>query len=119
MGIMENDVIKISALISSDVRSRSNAEIVRNAMMKMSGRAIIDFSGVSFVSRSFSDELCSIIEHFQNLEIDMINMSDIVKNMIEIVEKSRKNRRIRINDNSVIKKFDDIDSFLKFLNNED
>lgn len=116
---MENDVIKISVLISSDVRSRSNAEIVRNAMMKMSDKVILDFSGVSFVSRSFSDELCSIVDDFQNLTIKMVNMSDMVKNMIEIVEKGRKNRRIRINDDSVIREFDDIDSLLKFLNSED
>ena len=116
---MENDVIKISVLISSDVRSRSNAEIVRNAMMKMSYRVIIDFSGVSFVSRSFSDELCSIIEHFQNIEIKLINMSDIVKNMIEIVEKSRGKKRVRVDDSSTIMEFDDIESLLKFLNSEE
>ncbi|WP_251620420.1 hypothetical protein [Odoribacter lunatus] len=115
---MESNVIKISSLISSDVRSRSNADIVRNAMMRMSDKAILDFSGVSFVSRSFSDELCSVVEHFHNLTIVMINMSDVVRNMIEIVKNGRKNKRVRINDESVIKEFDNIDSLLKFLNSE-
>ena len=61
MGIMKKEIIKISALISSDVRSRSNAEIIRSAIDGISDKVILDFSGVSFVSRSFTDELCSIV----------------------------------------------------------
>lgn len=112
---MKKEIIKISTLISSDVRSRSNAEIIRSAIDGISDKIILDFSGVSFVSRSFTDELCSIVEHYKNITIDMINMSEIVKTMIEAVEKGRKNRRIRTKDDSEIKEFDDIESLSKFL----
>ena len=117
MGIMKKEIIKISTLISSDVRSRSNAEIIRSAINGISDKIILDFSGVSFVSRSFTDELCSIVEHCKNITIDMINMSEIVKTMIEAVEKGRKNRRIRTKDDSEIKEFDDIKSLSKFHSN--
>lgn len=115
MGIMKKEIIKISALISSDVRSRSNAEIIRSAIDGISDKVILDFSGVSFVSRSFTDELCSIVEHCKNITIDMANMSEIVKTMIEAVKKGRKNRRVRIKDDSEIKEFDDMESLSKFL----
>ena len=88
---MKKEIIKISTLISSDVRSRSNAEIIRSAIDGISDKIILDFSGVSFVSRSFTDELCSIVEHCKNITIDMINMSEIVKTMIEAVENIVKN----------------------------
>ena len=65
MGIMKKEVIKISTLISGKVRSRSNAEIIRSAIDGISDKIILDFSGVSFVSRSFTDELCSIVEHLK------------------------------------------------------
>lgn len=115
MGIMKKKIIKISALISSDVRSRSNAEIIRSAIDGISDKVILDFSGVSFVSRSFMDELCSIVEHCKNITIDMANMSEIVKTMIEAVKKGRENRRVRIKDDSEIKEFDDMESLSKFL----
>ena len=115
MGIMKKEIIKISALISSDVRSRSNAEIIRSAIDGISDKVILDFSGVSFVSRSFTDELCSIVEHSKNITIDMANMSEIVKTMIEAVKKGRENRRVRIKDDSEIKEFDDMESLSKFL----
>ena len=112
---MKKEIIKISALISSDVRSRSNAEIIRSAIDGISDKVILDFSGVSFVSRSFTDELCSIVENCKNITIDMANMSEIVKTMIEAVKKGRENRRVRIKDDSEIKEFDDMESLSKFL----
>lgn len=112
---MKKEIIKISALISSDVRSRSNAEIIRSAIDGISDKVVLDFSGVSFVSRSFTDELCLIIEHCKNITIDMVNMSDIVRTMIEAVKKGRENRRVRIKDDSEIREFDDIESLSKFL----
>lgn len=112
---MKKEIIKISALISSDVRSRYNAEIIRSAIDGISGKVILDFSGVSFVSRSFTDELCSILEHSKNIAIDMTSMSEIVKTMIEAVKKGREKRRTRTKDNSEIKEFHDIESLSKFL----
>ena len=114
MGIMKQE-IKISTLISTDVRSRSNAEIIRNEIDVTSDKVVLDFSGVCFISRSFTDELCSVIEHLKNVTIDIDNMSDIVKTMMEAVKNSRKNKRIRSKDNSEIKEFDDMEDLSDFF----
>ncbi len=113
MGIMEK-IIKVAELISSDVRSRSNADKIRNEMIISSQDVILDFIGVIFISRSFTDELFNIIEEFK-IEVKLINMSNIVKSMTDAVKSGRNKKRVRKEDNSEIKEFDDIESLSAFL----
>ena len=47
-------IIKVIDLLGSDIRSRLNAEKIRN---RIDGQTVVDFSGVKFMSRSFADEL--------------------------------------------------------------
>lgn len=107
--------IKIIDLISSDVRSRSNAEIIRSEIEKSSLEILLDFSGVTFISRSFTDELYSIMCFFKNKKIDLVNMSDVVASMVKAVKDGREKRRVRVKDNSEIKEFGDMDSLSAFL----
>jgi len=59
--IMEK-IIKLAEVISTDIRSRANAEILKNQIS--SGNDImLDFEGVTFISRSFADELYNLTEH--------------------------------------------------------
>ena len=55
------EIIKLHDLLGSEIRSRSNAEILREKIAEHSG-SIIDLSDVSFISRSFADELCILVE---------------------------------------------------------
>lgn len=112
-GIM-GKIIKVAELISSDVRSRSNADKIRNEMIISSQDVILDFIGVIFISRSFTDELFNIIEEFK-IEVKLINMSNIVKSMTDAVKSGRNKKRVRKEDNSEIKEFDDIESLSAFL----
>lgn len=114
MGVMEKRM-KIAELISTDVRSRSNADKIRNEIATSSQNVILDFLGVTFISRSFTDELYTITEEVNNIEVKMINMSDIVKSMSEAVENGRKKKRVRVDNNSEIKEFNDIESLSAFL----
>lgn len=115
MGIMEKE-IKIANLISTDVRSRSNADIIRNELLKDTSRKItLDFCGVTFVSRSFTDELYSIIEYSKKTKIEVVNTSGVVEKMLNAVKNSRINKRVRLKDDSEIKEFKDIDSLSIFL----
>lgn len=107
--------IKIAEVISSDVRSRSNAEIIRKEIIGTSHKVVLDFSGVTFISRSFTDELYSIVNSFKNRTIEFINTSDVVSAMITAVKNGRENKRVRTKDNSKIKEFDDLDSLAAFL----
>lgn len=109
---MEN-VLKISELISTDVRSRYNAGIIRSAMDGLEGDIVLDFTEVTFISRSFTDELCTIVEKHQNIKI--VNTIKEVKSMIDAVTSGRKQKRKRIKDDSEIKEFTDIESLTSFL----
>lgn len=106
-------VIEIAKIISTDIRSRSNAEIIRAAIDGISEKITLDFSSVTFISRSFTDELCNILDSCTNLEIT--NTSDFVKSMIDTVSKSRKTKRVFTQDNSEIKEFNDMKSLSAFL----
>ena len=106
-------ILKIAELISSDVRSRSNAGILQEAIKGINETIVLDFTGVVFISRSFTDELCSILDKRVNIRLS--NTSELVQSMIDVVSSARKKQRVRLKDNSEIKVFNDIDSLASFL----
>lgn len=104
--------VKISELISTDIRSRANANIIRSAIDGVSERIILDFEGVCFISRSFTDELYNVLEEHKN--ISLTNTSDNIKAMLDAVEKGRKSTR-NFSNSSEIKEFSDFASLSAFL----
>ena len=74
--------------------------------------SIIDLSDVSFISRSFADELCILVEKHI---IQLHNASGVVQNMLSVVSESRKKKRVRKTDDTKIKEFDDMESLTSFL----
>lgn len=108
--------IEIATLISTDVRSRSNANKIRDEIAGTSKDVILDFSGVVFISRSFTDELFSLIEYFESNKVDIINASCVVRSMMDAVKNGRNKTRVRPkSDSSDIKEFKDIESLSAFL----
>lgn len=105
--------IRISELIGTDVRSRSNAEIIRSAIDGETGDIYLDFSNVTFVSRSFADELCTIMDNSKNIHLD--NTIQIVRSMINAVKEGRSKKRVRTDDNSEMKKIDTMEGLSSFL----
>ena len=55
-------IIKIAELIGSDIHSRQNADHIRNSIGNFSGVVELDFDGVEFISRSFTDEVYTIVK---------------------------------------------------------
>lgn len=106
-------VIKIAELIGTDVRSRSNAGIIQAEIDGEVNEVLIDFSKVTFVSRSFVDELCNIMEKCNNVKLE--NTTLFIQSMIDAVKQGRNQKRVRSSDNSEIKEFEDIESLSSFL----
>lgn len=106
-------VLNISVLVSTDIRSRANANIIRSVIDGVHGKIILDFSGVTFISRSFADELYNILNERDN--VSLANESELVKSMLEAVSLSRKNKRVQNNNTSEIKEIDDMKSLESFL----
>jgi hypothetical protein len=97
-----NNVIKMATVISTDIRSRKNAEILKS-MIHPGSKVMLDFQGVTFISRSVADEICDIIEH-SKATVDKSNMCLLVENMLRAVENGRNKKRERpeIDDKDII-----------------
>lgn len=108
-----NKIFKISDLISTDIRSRANANIIRSAIDGVESNIVLDFENVKFISRSFADELYNVMNEHHG--ITLINETDFVKSMIDAVIQGRKNKRIASEDTSEIKEFKDMKSLESFL----
>lgn len=88
--------IKVATLLSTDIRSRLNADAIRREMGKLAdGDDInIDMTGVVFISRSFADELLNIKEKCLDRKVDITNASGNVRDMLNVVSKSRHSTRV-------------------------
>lgn len=106
-------VIKISALISTDIRSRANARIISSTIDGVDENVILDFTDVTFVSRSFTDELYNLMNEHRN--ITLAHMNDFVQSMYDVVVQSRKSKRVFKTESSEFKEFDDMKSLASFL----
>lgn len=103
--------INLYNIFGSEIRSRSNADILRQSAADLNN-AIMDLTGITFISRSFADEMCNLIETHH---ITLLNCSDIVQNMINVVLESRKHTRVRKLEHAEIKEFTDMKSLSAFL----
>ena len=108
-----NTMLKIADLISTDIRSRANADIIRSAIDGIKDDIILDFSGVIFVSRSFTDELYNVMA--ENKNVSLVNMSKFVKSMLEAVTDGLNSKRVFKQSESEIKEFEDMGSLSSFL----
>ena len=106
-------VFKISELISPDIRSRASANIIRSIIDGLNDRIVLDFANVTFISRSFADELYNVLKEHSNLTL--ANESDFVKSMLTAVKQGRENKNRLINDTSEVKEIKDMKSLELFL----
>jgi len=109
---MEN-IINIKSLLGCSLRSRCNAEKIRVEVKNYNGICLLDFNGVSFISRSFSDELCNIMDDYPSVKL--INEEEAVSKMINIVLISRKRVRKREYNDDMIIEFDTMKGLYDYI----
>ncbi len=80
--------IVIKEILSDDIRLRTNAEVVINAINDDTDTQTLDFKDVKFISRSFADELYSFIKKYP--KINLINMSSVVQSIMDAVRNTHK-----------------------------
>ena len=61
--------IKLNTIYSADLYTRSRASELRACINKDVTEVTLDFEGIGFMSRSFAEEVCNIIQN--NLVIRM------------------------------------------------
>lgn len=106
-------IFKVAELISTDIRSRANVNIIRSAIDGINESIILDFTDIAFMSRSFTDELYNLVSEHKNVSLS--NMNDFVNSMYNAVVQGRKTKRVFESESSEIKEFDDMNSLSSFL----
>ena len=106
-------IIKIAQLISTDIRSRANVNIIRSAIDGINENIILDFTDVTFMSRSFADELYNLMNEHEHISLS--NMDNFVHSMLDAVIQGRKSKRIFKQESSEIKECEDMNSLASFL----
>lgn len=107
-------IIKIVELIGSDIRSRKNADHIRNSIADFDGAVELEFIGVEFISRAFADEVYTIVKENKD-NVVLRNMEGSVGSMMSVVSESRTHKRIRKNENANMKEFSDMESLSAYL----
>ncbi len=88
---MKSKVLNIASILGTDIRVRSRIYEVVNCMDESSDY-IFDLSGVEFISRSFADELISMVEK-SDRSIQLINTNPDITALLRIVKAGRSVRR--------------------------
>lgn len=102
--------INLFELFGAEIRSRSKAERLRNSIPDICN-SVMDMSGVVFISRSFADELCILVD--QGAKV--VNACGIVGSMIDAVMEGRSRKRVRPKENVTVIKIEDMESLSEYL----
>lgn len=84
--------IQISAAIGTDIRTRLFFRRHIDAAVKPEDFAVLDFSGVEFVSRSVADEMVNILIDYPKTQI--IGLSGDAGKMFDVVKSGRNKPRV-------------------------
>lgn len=106
------EVISIKDFIGAEVRSRSNANALRKELDNNHSHTV-DMEGVTFISRSFADELYNISHDYGH--INFLNRNNTVKSMMDAVWASRKKKRIRPNKEASVEEVSTMEDLSNFL----
>ena len=107
--------IKLNTIYSTDLYTRSRASELRACINEEATEVTLDFEGIGFMSRSFADEVCNIMDDNKNITFEFINRNADVEAMMNIVAEGRSQERKRGISNATIHKFEDMESLSKFL----
>lgn len=85
--------IQLFNIFGSDLFSRARANILYSVIDSKTDSVILDFSEISFMSRSFTDEILNIMDSNNDKSFRFINCNDIVKSMLRVVSNGREHER--------------------------
>lgn len=107
-------IIKIYDHIGSEGRSRSNVQKLGFDAIPEDCHVVLDFEGINFLSRSFTDE---IITQMEGRSYQMVNLTDDVQKMFQAVINGRNKKRIHETSDKPILRFKSLVDLSKYLNN--
>lgn len=85
--------IALTNIYNSDLFSRNSAKLLSDSLSKTDEDVVLDFNGISFISRSFADELYNIIDSCAGKNISFSHRNETVKSTMDIVLSGRNRER--------------------------
>jgi uncharacterized protein (DUF1330 family) len=110
-------IINIFDIFGADLCTRSKASELIDCINTQADCLVLDFDKVTFISRSFADELYNIIESVNNQNVSYLNRNSIIEHTMQVVENGRKTERKRGIPKAEMLKFDTIDGLSSYLLN--
>ena len=107
--------IRLQDIYSADLYTRSRASELRARINDEADEVTLDFEGIGFMSRSFADEVCNIIDDMNGKTFTVINQNDDVATMMIKVREGRNRERKRGVGNAKMYEFKDMESLEEFL----
>ena len=108
-------IVKLNTIYSADLYTRSRASELRSCINDEATEVMLDFEGIGFMSRSFADEVCNIMDDKADIKFEFINRNADVEAMMEKVAEGRRQERKRGISNATIHKFEDMESLSEYL----
>jgi hypothetical protein len=105
-------VIKLKEILGTQVRSRVCIKALKDQLFG-DNRYCIDLEGVTFISRSFADELYNL--SYDNGNINFVNKSSDVEKMMKAVWDGRAKKRVRTDDKVTIENISTMEELSKFF----
>jgi anti-anti-sigma regulatory factor len=108
-------VIRLKDIYSDDLYTRSRASELRTCINEDKDIVVLDFDQIGFMSRSFADELCNIVDDLKNISFEFVNRNNEIETIMNKVIEGRSQERKRGVSNAKIHRFEDMDSLSEFL----
>ena len=86
-------VIKLYDIYHADLFSRAKASILAEMISPKADTVILDFEGITFMSRSFTDELYNIVITYPEKTFGYTGRNDDIRVMMEKVAEGRTRER--------------------------
>ena len=86
-------IIKLYDIYHADLFSRAKASILAGILSPEADTVILDFEGITFMSRSFTDELYNIVIAYPDKSFSYIGRNDNLCAMMEKVANGRTRER--------------------------
>lgn len=105
--------IKFKNIFGSEIRSRNAIDAIVSKMKDSQDDYIFDMDGITFISRSFADELYNLKMNYGN--VMFVNRSNSICQMMDIVWKGRQTSRVRDQGYVEVEDMKKIEDFENFL----
>ena len=107
--------IRLKDIYCAELYTRSRASELLACINNEAEEVTLDFEGIDFMSRSFADEVCNIIDDNKEKTFSFANQNEDVATMMTKVREGRNRERKRGVGNAKMYEFNDMESLSRFL----